>query len=121
MTTEEPINPDVIQYRAGNRALWSAAQKYLGVICGSILAVVLTDPSLARSITIISISGNILVESYLLAGIAGILIYEFRKAIAHELNVSVHPHPMWMKKALAIFGMIGMILFAKLLHELLNK
>jgi len=119
--TNRPINHDVLEYRAGNRALWTASQKYLGALCAAILAIILTDPPLARHSMLFGLSMNRVIEGYLIVGILGIFFGELRLAVAVELKSEAVVTPIWIMKIVSVYTMLGLLILSQLLHQILTK
>lgn len=113
------LTPELLQLRAGQTALWHASRKYLGVICASILAIVLARPEMARETQILGYALNRIVEAYLVIGVFGVFLAEIVGAAAKELNTAEPAYPMWMKKLFALYALVGIAIFSRLLHEVM--
>jgi len=117
----EQMDSSVLEYRAGNRALWNASRKYLGIVCGSIFAIILTDPEAVRQMTIHGLPLSVIVEWYLVAGIIGVFFAELWEAIGTEIELPPPEHPMWLRKVFSVYTMVGLMIFGNMLHQILSQ
>ena len=116
-----PELPYQKKLRAGNLAIWNASQKYLGAICAAIFAIVLSQPELAKETYVLGRPIHIFIEWYLIFGLFGIYGAELKRAYEAETNTTNPPFPIRVRVCFTLYTFVGMLIFARLLHELMTR
>lgn len=117
--TSKVTNPDLVEHLAGNLALYTIAQKYFSVLCGSIFAVILAKPDLPSSIRVYSWTLADIVGWYLIIGFVGLFHHELWKA-CEKVTGKKAEIPEFLKRIFVGFLFAGLLIFGAMLDKLLK-
>jgi hypothetical protein len=112
-------NPDLLQYRAGNLALWNLSYRYFAIVSASILAAVLAKPELPKTVQISGFALSDVILSYLTIGTLGLFFAEISYVI-QSLTKSEWEFPEIVKRLFVLYTMFGFLIFYWLLNTMLK-
>jgi hypothetical protein len=112
-------NPDLLQHRAGNLALWNLSCRYFAIVSASILAAVLAKPELPKTVQIRGFSLSEVILSYLMIGVIGLFFAEIGYVIL-SLTKSEREIPEIVKRLFVLYTMLGFCIFYWLLSAMLK-
>lgn len=108
-----------VEVQTKNRAAWNISIKYMGVLLGAIFAIVLSEPDLVKSRIYWGVNLADVVMIYFTLGGIGILLHEVKLAV-DEHREQVSDYPLWMKRVVFGYLLVGLIIFLVLFKGLLS-
>ena len=112
-------NPDLLQHRAGNLAMWRLSRRYFAVVAASIFAAILAKPELPKTVLIRGFKLSDIVLCYLIIGVVGLFLAEIGYAL-QSLTKLRWEFPEFVKRIFVLYTMAGIVILYSLLSAMMR-
>jgi hypothetical protein len=116
----DKINLRQLEFRIQDKAYWNIFKKYFGVLCATILAIILAKPDLAKSITLGRLTLSTIIYYYFIVGVIGLVVHEYFIAGKELFGIKDNEYPILIRKVVFLYLVGGICICFTLLKSILS-